>query len=83
MARQTWDSKCLKLVTKKFTCDFTIYFGKFQKIRIISVSGHCLGEKVCRQTVVGIKCDQSISRIFESNFWRVFVIWPMSNLGLQ
>jgi hypothetical protein len=58
-------------------CDFTIFSSSnFLQIHIISVSGDCSHfiskhlSNCCRHNY-----DQSISRIFQSNFWRVSVIW--------
>ena len=54
-----------------------VFPSKFQHICITSVSGRCahFTFKVC-QIVAGKKHKPSISRIFQSNFWRVFDVWP-------
>ena len=67
-------SKWLKPAKNKFTEVISqVFTNKFQPV---SVSGHRIFFifKIC-QTVAGIRV-QSISRIFQSNLWRVFAIWP-------
>ena len=51
-----------------------VFKRKFQYLHITSVSGHSVHSKFVK--LLQENYDPSISRIFRSNFWRVFVVWP-------
>ena len=62
-----WLKPAKKLVLT--CCDFTP--KNSSKCQLISVSGHCIAYWKF------VRLSQAwISRIFESNFWRIFTVWP-------